>query len=73
MLPQSTHSRHSLHSTAAPTGQIVFPCADVKEKLVAAGTDAMATTPDEFAAAIKSEMAKRGQLIRDAGIRELFF
>lgn len=44
--------------------------ADVKEKLVAAGTDAMATTPDEFAATIKSEMAKWGQLIRDAGIRE---
>lgn len=44
--------------------------ADVKEKLVAAGTDAMATTPDEFAATIKSEMAKWGRLIRDVGIRE---
>ena len=43
---------------------------DVKEKLVAAGTDAMATTPEEFAATIKSEMAKWGQLIRSAGIRE---
>lgn len=30
----------------------------------------MATTPDEFAATIKSEMAKWGKLIRDAGIRE---
>ena len=44
--------------------------AEVREKLVAAGTDAMATTPEEFAATIKSEMAKWGALIRDAGIRE---
>ncbi len=43
---------------------------DVKEKLVAAGTDAMATTPEEFAATIKSEMAKWGTLIRIVGIRE---
>ncbi len=43
---------------------------EVKEKLVAAGTDAMATTPEEFAATIKSEMAKWGKLIREAGIRE---
>lgn len=44
--------------------------ADIKEKLVAAGTDAMATTPEEFAATIKSEMAKWGALIRNVGIRE---
>lgn len=44
--------------------------ADVKDKLVVAGTDAMATTPEEFAATIKSEMTKWGQLIRDSGIRE---
>lgn len=43
---------------------------EVKEKLVAAGTDAMATTPEEFAATIKSEMAKWGALIRSVGIRE---
>ncbi|MBX9906230.1 MAG: tripartite tricarboxylate transporter substrate binding protein [Burkholderiales bacterium] len=43
---------------------------EVKEKLVAAGTDAMATTPEEFAATIKSEMAKWGALIRNVGIRE---
>ncbi len=43
---------------------------DVKERLVAAGTDAMATTPEEFAATIKSEMAKWGALIRNVGIRE---
>jgi tripartite-type tricarboxylate transporter receptor subunit TctC len=44
--------------------------ADIKEKLVAAGTDAMATTPEEFAATIKSEMTKWGALIRNTGIRE---
>jgi tripartite-type tricarboxylate transporter receptor subunit TctC len=43
---------------------------DVQEKLVHAGVDAMATTPEEFAATIRSEMAKWGKLIRDAGIRE---
>jgi tripartite-type tricarboxylate transporter receptor subunit TctC len=43
---------------------------DVREKLVAAGTDAMATTPEEFAATIQSEMAKWGKLIREVGIRE---
>ncbi len=43
---------------------------DIRDKLVAAGTDAMATTPEEFAATIKSEMAKWGRLIRDSGIRE---
>lgn len=43
---------------------------EVREKLVAAGTDAMATTPEEFAATIRSEMMKWGALIREAGIRE---
>lgn len=43
---------------------------DIREKLAAAGTDAMATTPEEFAATIKSEMAKWGKLIKDSGIRE---
>lgn len=44
--------------------------ADVREKLVAAGSDAMATSPEEFAATIQSEMAKWGKLIREVGIRE---
>jgi len=48
----------------------VMTRADIKEKLVAAGTDAMSTTPEEFAAIIQAEMAKWGKLIRDAGIRE---
>lgn len=43
---------------------------DIKEKLVAAGTDAMSTSPEEFAAIIQADMAKWGKVIRDAGIRE---
>lgn len=48
----------------------VMTRADIKEKLVAAGTDAMSTTPEEFAAVIQADMAKWGRLIREAGIRE---
>jgi tripartite-type tricarboxylate transporter receptor subunit TctC len=48
----------------------VMTRADIKEKLVAAGTDAMSTTPEEFAAIIQADMAKWGKLIRAAGIRE---
>ena len=44
--------------------------ADIKEKLVAAGTDAMSTSPEEFAAIIQADMAKWGKVIREAGIRE---
>lgn len=43
---------------------------DIKEKLVAAGTDAMSTSPEEFAAIIQADMTKWGKVIRDAGIRE---
>jgi tripartite-type tricarboxylate transporter receptor subunit TctC len=44
--------------------------ADIKEKLVAAGTDAMSTSPEQFAAIIQADMAKWGKVIREAGIRE---
>jgi len=43
---------------------------DIREKLVAAGTDAMSTSPEEFAAIIQADMAKWGKVIREAGIRE---
>lgn len=48
----------------------VMTRADIKEKLVAAGTDAMSTSPEEFAAIIQADMAKWGKVIREAGIRE---
>ena len=43
--------------------------ADAKERLFLAGVEGVAGTSDEFAAAMKSDMAKWGKLIRDAGIR----
>ena len=43
---------------------------DVKEKLFNTGTEVVASTPAEFSAKIKSEMAIWGKVIKDAGIRE---
>lgn len=43
---------------------------DAKERLSSAGMDAVVGSPEEFAATIKSEMAKWGKVIRDAGIHE---
>ena len=42
---------------------------EVKEKFLAAGVESVGTTPERFAAIVKSEMAKWGKLIKDAGIR----
>jgi tripartite-type tricarboxylate transporter receptor subunit TctC len=41
---------------------------DVKEKLFNAGVEVVGSSPEEFAAAVKSEMAVWGKLIKDAGI-----
>ncbi|HTD89538.1 MAG TPA: tripartite tricarboxylate transporter substrate binding protein [Burkholderiales bacterium] len=42
---------------------------DVKEKLFNTGAEAVGTTSSEFAALIKSDMARLGKVIREAGIR----
>jgi tripartite-type tricarboxylate transporter receptor subunit TctC len=42
---------------------------DVKEKFLNAGVESVGTTPEKFAAIVRSEMAKWGRLIKDAGIR----
>src|SRR5687768_9286418 len=42
--------------------------ADSRERLAAAGMDAVVTSPEEFGAIIKSEMAKWGKVIREARI-----
>ena len=42
---------------------------EVKDRLAAAGAEAVSMTPEAFAAFIKSEMAKWGKVIRDAGIK----
>ena len=43
---------------------------EVKERLFAAGVEVVASTPQEAVAVIKSEMARMGKLIDDAGLRE---
>jgi len=42
---------------------------ELKEKLAATGTDPLTSTPEEFAAYIKSEIAKWGDVIRKAGAK----
>jgi tripartite-type tricarboxylate transporter receptor subunit TctC len=42
---------------------------ELKEKLAATGTDPHTSTPEEFGAYIKSEIAKWGDVIRKAGVK----
>ncbi len=42
---------------------------DIKEKMFVGGVEPMGTTPEQFAAVIKSDMARLGKLIKDTGIR----
>lgn len=44
--------------------------AEVKEKFLATGVETMGGTPEDLAAAMKSEMTRMGKVIKDAGIRE---
>ena len=43
---------------------------DVKEKFFNAGVETVGGSPEQLAATVKSEMARMGKVIRDAGIRE---
>jgi tripartite-type tricarboxylate transporter receptor subunit TctC len=43
--------------------------ADVKEKFSNAGMETVGGSPEQLAATVKSEMARMGKVIRDAGIR----
>ncbi len=43
--------------------------AEVKERFVSTGVETVGSTPEEFGATVKSEMARLGKVIRDAGIR----
>src|SRR4051812_31232109 len=43
--------------------------ADAKDKLLSSGTEPAGTTPEEFAAAIKSEVTRLAKIIKDAGIK----
>ena len=42
---------------------------DVKERFLNTGVEVVASTPEQFEAEMKSEMARMGKVIRDAGIR----
>ena len=42
---------------------------DLKEKFAAIGVEVVASSPEQFAAKIKSEISSMGKVIRDAGIR----
>jgi tripartite-type tricarboxylate transporter receptor subunit TctC len=42
---------------------------DIREKLMAAGSDPVGSTPEAFLAYVKSELARWGKLIRDNNIR----
>ena len=44
--------------------------ADLKEKLLVAGQEVVANSPEDAAAAIRAEMASLGKVIKDAGIRD---
>ena len=43
---------------------------EVKDRFLAAGSEIVAGSPEQFAAAIRSDSARMGKVIRDAGIRE---
>jgi tripartite-type tricarboxylate transporter receptor subunit TctC len=43
---------------------------EVKERYLSSGVEVVASSPEEFARKIKSEMTRMGKVIRDAGLRE---
>ncbi len=47
----------------------VLQRADIREKFFNSGTETIGGTPEELAAAIRTEMASMGKMIKDAGIR----
>jgi tripartite-type tricarboxylate transporter receptor subunit TctC len=42
---------------------------EAKKRLLAGGIEVVASTPEEFAATIRNDMARTGKVIRQAGIR----
>jgi tripartite-type tricarboxylate transporter receptor subunit TctC len=41
---------------------------DVKEKFLNPGVEMVGSSPEQFAATIKADMARMGKVIKDAGI-----
>ena len=48
----------------------VMQSAEMKKQLLAQGVEARTSTPEQFGTFIKSESAKWGKIIADAGIKE---
>ena len=42
---------------------------DIQERLLNTGSEAVASSPDQFVAAMKSDIARMGKVIKDSGIR----
>ena len=42
---------------------------DVQQKMIEGGSDPQSSTPDEFAARIRADVAKFGKVVKDAGIK----
>ena len=63
------------HTPAAVIGRLnretvaVLRRPDVREKFVNFGVESFGSTPEEFAALLKSDLARMGKVIKDAGIR----
>ena len=49
--------------------QKVLLTADVKDKLAGMGAEILVSTPEQFQAHIKSELAKWGRAVKDSGAR----
>lgn len=47
----------------------VLKTPDVRERLIASGSDPVGSTPEEFHAHVKGELARWGKVIRDNNIR----
>jgi len=43
---------------------------DIREKFVNVGAEVVGSSPQEFAAKIRAEIASMGKVIKDAGIRD---
>jgi tripartite-type tricarboxylate transporter receptor subunit TctC len=46
----------------------IMQAADMREKMIAQGAEPMTNTPEQFAAYIKSEIAKWASVVKQAGI-----
>jgi tripartite-type tricarboxylate transporter receptor subunit TctC len=42
---------------------------DIKEKFFNTGVEPMASTPEQFAAIVKGEIARLGKVVKEAGIK----